>query len=245
MTENKKTTFDTVQEQLNFIQKELKAPKNQRNNFGGYNYRSCEDIVEAVKPLLGNCTLTMSDEIVHFSSTSTPTVVTLVDSKGKTYTEIIGGDRYYVKATVALSNGKEEKTVSALAREEENKKGMDGSQITGAASSYARKYALNGLFAIDDTQDADSTNTGSKPQAVSSSRPQSAQQSQQSQTQIMQEFGMDVNQKTPKCPKCGADMRLTKRKDGSGIFWMCPNWRTNQCKGINVDDVDIDGNVIK
>lgn len=117
------------------VQADLKAPKNQRNNFGKYNYRSCEDIVEAVKPLLkeNGLFLTMSDDIVQI------------------------GDRYYVKATVSVTDivtGESVQT-SALAREAAQKKGMDESQVTGTASSYARKYALNGLFAIDDTKDAD------------------------------------------------------------------------------------------
>lgn len=119
------------------IQNELKAPKNQRNNFGNYNYRSCEDILEAVKPLLKkhNCLLTISDDIVE-----------------------VGG-RVYVKATVTISNKESSYNVTAYARESESKKGMDSSQLTGATSSYARKYALNGLFLIDDTKDADATNT--------------------------------------------------------------------------------------
>jgi hypothetical protein len=113
------------------IQKKLKAPKNQHNNFGNYNYRSCEDILEAVKPLLDDMWLTINDEIVPV------------------------GNRYYIKATATLHGTDTEISVSAYAREEETKKGMDASQITGSASSYARKYALNGLFLIDDTKDAD------------------------------------------------------------------------------------------
>lgn len=117
------------------VQLKLKAPKGQMNNFGKYKYRSAEDILEALKPLLnGKATVTLSDEI------------------------ILIGERYYVKAT-ATFEGDDIKTVTAFAREEESKKGMDGSQITGASSSYARKYALNGLFAIDDTKDSDYTNT--------------------------------------------------------------------------------------
>ena len=118
------------------IQQELKAPKGQFNSFGKYKYRSCEDIVEAVKPLahkLG-CILLLSDELVSV------------------------GERFYIKATATLIDTEDENTsvsVSALARESLTKKGMDDSQITGTASSYARKYALNGLFAIDDTKDAD------------------------------------------------------------------------------------------
>ena len=115
------------------IQKKLKAPKGQYNSFGKYKYRSAEDILEAVKPLCHekNCTLTLSDTLENI------------------------GDRYYIKATVSITNGTETVSVSAYAREDETKKGMDGSQITGTASSYARKYALNGLFCIDDTKDAD------------------------------------------------------------------------------------------
>lgn len=125
----------TIYEKLLAVQNELKAPKDKRNNFGGYNFRSCEGILEAVKPLLQaqGLMLTIKDDVVNI------------------------GDRYYVKATALLddisSNG--EIAVTALAREEEAKKGMDASQITGTASSYARKYALNGLFLIDDTKDAD------------------------------------------------------------------------------------------
>jgi hypothetical protein len=115
------------------IQKELKAPKNQRNSFGNYNYRSCEDILEAVKPLLeqSGLLLTISDDIVQL------------------------GDRFYVKATAIIIDGDKQVSVSAFARESLDKKGMDTAQITGACSSYARKYALNGLFLIDDTKDAD------------------------------------------------------------------------------------------
>jgi hypothetical protein len=126
------------------IQAELKAPKNQRNNFGKYNYRSCEDILEAVKPLANEngCFVLIEDQI-----------------------ELIG-DRYYIKATATITNGEQSVKVSAYARESLTKKGMDDAQITGATSSYARKYALNGLFAIDDTKDADATNNHkSKPKA--------------------------------------------------------------------------------
>ena len=115
------------------IQARLKAPKGQRNKFGNYNYRSCEDIVEAVKPLLGNAYLVISDEMVQL------------------------GDRYYVKATAAIVDGDTHYTACAYAREPLSRKGMDEAQITGATSSYARKYALNGLLAIDDTRDADTT----------------------------------------------------------------------------------------
>lgn len=125
---------------LSQIQQELKAPKKQFNKFGGYNYRNCEDILEAVKPITAKyeTVVLLADELVNI------------------------GERYYVKATARLVdiNDGSEVANTAFAREEESKKGMDGSQVTGASSSYARKYALNGLFAIDDTKDSDYTNTG-------------------------------------------------------------------------------------
>ena len=135
-----------VFEKLLAIQFELKAPKGQYNSFGKYKYRNCEDILEAVKPLcLKNSGLVLlSDDI------------------------IMVGDRHYVKAVasfVDVESG-ERIEVSACAREEDEKKGMDGSQITGASSSYARKYALNGLFDIDDTKDSDSTNTCGKSETM-------------------------------------------------------------------------------
>lgn len=125
----------SVYEKLSKVQSELKAPKGQYNSFGKYKYRSCEDILEAVKPLNAKhgVVLTVGDEVVEISN------------------------RFYVKATatfVDIESG--EKIINtALAREDDAKKGMDGSQITGTASSYARKYCLNGLFCIDDTKDAD------------------------------------------------------------------------------------------
>lgn len=126
------------------IQSELKAPKSQFNKFGGYKYRKAEDILEAVKPLLAKqkCTLIITDDV------------------------ILIGNRIYVKATATIKNEKGEcETTTGWAREEETKKGMDGSQITGASSSYARKYALNGLFAIDDNADSDTTNDGQHQEA--------------------------------------------------------------------------------
>lgn len=128
-------------ENLIKIQSELKAPKEQFNKFGNYNYRNCEDILEALKPLLKkyNCTLTLTDEVVLI------------------------GTRFYIKALATISDGKEILSTSSYARESEEKKGMDASQITGAASSYARKYALNGLFLIDDNKDVDSTQKETEP----------------------------------------------------------------------------------
>lgn len=122
------------------IQRTLNAPKNQYNSFGKYKYRSCEDILEGVKPLLNGLFLSISDEIVPV------------------------GDRYYVRATASITDGDTTHTASAMAREEESKKGMDAAQVTGATSSYARKYCLNGLFGIDDSKDAD-TNEHRQQQA--------------------------------------------------------------------------------
>lgn len=124
-----------IYEKLLKIQAELKAPKGQYNKFGNFNYRSCEDILEAVKPLMQkyNCVLRISDVLKQI------------------------GDRYYIEATATLTDIEDNTSIAntAYAREEESKKGMDGSQITGTSSSYARKYALNGLFCIDDTKDTD------------------------------------------------------------------------------------------
>lgn len=134
-----------ILEKLLCIQIELKAPKNQYNDFGKYNYRNCEDILEAVKPICKkyNAVLVLTDKIV------------------------VVNDRNYVEATATLYNcetPEESISASASAREEESKKGMDGSQVTGSSSSYARKYALNGLFDIDDTKDSDGTNNGAEHQ---------------------------------------------------------------------------------
>ena len=127
-------------ENLQKIQAELKAPKNQRNNFGKYNYRSCEDILEAVKPLLKkyNCTLTISDEIKEL------------------------GNILFVESVAVISDGENQVHAKAQAGIDPNRKGMDIAQSFGSSSSYARKYALNGLFLIDDTKDADASNTHGK-----------------------------------------------------------------------------------
>ena len=127
----------TIQSALRDIQAKLKAPKGNLNKFGNYKYRSAEDILEAVKPLLyeNGCSLTISDDIIMI------------------------GTRIYVKASAVLSNDKGQSVhTTAFARESESKSGMDVAQVTGAASSYARKYALNGLFCIDDTKDPDALN---------------------------------------------------------------------------------------
>lgn len=131
MTEKTETKKISGAEKLAKIQAELKAPKDLFNKFGNYHYRSAESILEAVKPLLDGAILTMCDDIV------------------------LVGDRYYIKATATFTDGDFTLSTTAFAREPNDKKGMDDSQITGTASSYARKYALNALFCIDDAKDAD------------------------------------------------------------------------------------------
>lgn len=160
--------MSNINDKLIEIQSELKAPKGQFNSFGKYNYRNCEDILEAVKPLLKQhgLTIVIGDDIINI------------------------GNRFYVKATVTICDGENSVSTSAFAREEENKKGMDGSQVTGASSSYARKYALNGLFAIDDTKDSDTTNNGS------SGGKQSAKGSEH-----------QTEQKQYKCVSCGQEFK--------------------------------------
>ena len=139
-----------MQEKLVKIQKELKAPKAQFNAFGKYNYRSCEDIIEAVKPLLHaeGLILTISDSVICV------------------------GSRNYVCAEVDVTDGKTHISTLAYAREAEVQKGMNEAQITGSASSYARKYALNGLFAIDDTKDADATNDHGQTDTTTTKTPE-------------------------------------------------------------------------
>lgn len=146
------------------IQHTLNAPKNQYNSFGKYKYRSCEDILEGVKPLLNGLFLSISDEIVPV------------------------GDRYYVRATATITDGEASHTATAMAREEESKKGMDAAQVTGATSSYARKYCLNGLFGIDDSKDADTDEHKNQ---------QSNARSQQSASSNRQQTGSTQSQRTP------------------------------------------------
>lgn len=157
-----------ILKKLAVIQSDLKAPKGQKNTYGGYYYRSCEDIFEAVKPLLKNnsCVLTACDEILQVS------------------------DRIYVRATVTIHDIDTGESISnvAYAREANTKKGMDESQITGTASSYARKYALNGLFCIDDTKDPDTN-----------------------------EYHEKVNSKKLICPKCGKAVEPFVKSDGEVV----------------------------
>ena len=129
--------MSTIHEKLSQIQSKLNAPKGQYNSFGKYHYRNCEDILQALKPILleHKCHVSLSDEVV------------------------MAGNRFYIKATATITDSENNSfSTTAFAREAESKKGMDESQVTGSTSSYARKYALNGLFAIDDNKDADTLN---------------------------------------------------------------------------------------
>lgn len=192
----------SIYEKLLSIQTELKVPKSQYNKFGGYNYRNCEDVAEALKPLLKqhNATVLLTDEIENI------------------------GDRFYVRATatfIDIESG-EKVTVSALAREELSKKGMDGSQVTGASSSYARKYALNGLFCIDDTKDSDTLNNSKEYTA-----PPKAQKQPTKPVQPPKQVSNVII-----CPVCGKPVQPVRVKDGSGYipadviikqYGKCPN----------------------
>lgn len=185
---------------LGEIQFNLKAPKGQVNSFGHYNYRSCEDILEAVKPLLhkAGLTLTLSDDVIAV------------------------GNRIYVKATATVTNGTSSLSNTAFAREAETKRGMDDSQITGTASSYARKYALNGLFCIDDTKDADTDEY------------QSGTQSSQGQNIICEVCNQPIK---PVAKRDGSQMspeavaRWTKAKTGKAVCGDC--YKRHQAKQMN------------
>lgn len=188
------------------IQRELKAPKGQTNKFGGYKYRSAEDILEALKPLLGECVLTITDNVMQV------------------------GERYYVQATATITNGGTSRSVTGWAREPEDKKGSDASQITGAASSYARKYALNGLFAIDDTKDADATNKHDSEPQKPASKPAPAKQ--------------------PAQPKADPRAIVAKRieananPDGEPISWFeVVAWERGDNKGKTLGEVAMNGDV--
>lgn len=192
-----------IYEKLLAIQCELKAPKSQYNSFGKYNYRNCEDILEAVKPICRkhNAVLRLTDDIIF------------VDG------------RHYVKATAILTDCEKpdmQISVSANAREEEDKKGMDGSQVTGASSSYARKYALNGLFDIDDTKDSDTTNQGDNNDKKPKTNVKTS--IQQDKTQLQQNNDMSLEQAKKVCFSSGrsANIPFGELKDNQ-LEWVSEN----------------------
>ena len=193
-----------INKQLRELQAELKAPKGQRNSFGKYNYRSAEDILEALKPLAvkHGLTFVLSDSIIGV------------------------GDRVYVQVTASVVNDEGQLVEStAYAREEENKKGMDGSQVTGAASSYARKYALNGLLLIDDTKDADATNThGNNSQPAPQASVKSRESVGKEDENIMDKAVAYIKSQTNKSPAYNAivakygEQLSDKQKEGLKKF---------------------------
>ncbi|QUH21453.1 ERF family protein [Alkaliphilus sp. B6464] len=196
----------SIFEKLLKIQTELKAPKGQYNSFGKYHYRSCEDILEGLKPLLEEhkATLVINDEITQI------------------------GDRYYVKATATLIDAEEgqEITSTSYAREDETKKGMDLSQVTGSTSSYARKYALNGLFCIDDTKDSDSTNTHGKTKDKPAKTDDKPKQSSSSKKE-----NKEAN--SGSCVDCGVEIKpavetYSKQYYGKGLCMDCQKKNVKQ-----------------
>lgn len=179
-----------IEQKLLAVQEELKAPKSLHNSFGEYNYRSLEQILEAVKPLLKKqgLLLTIKDDIV------------------------LVGDRYYVKATATLSCGDESIQTTALARETLEKKKLDASQITGAASSYARKYCLNGLFLIDDTKDADADEQpDEQPAELSDMNAQCSEAELKTLEGLCKQLGWNVQKVFPAYPN------ITKEQYGQGL----------------------------
>ena len=205
-----------LHEKLLAIQTKLKAPKGQYNKFGNFNYRSAEDILEAVKPLNAEqgVLLTITDEIKE-----------------------IGG-RVYVVATATVSDGTDELKVSAFAREPENKKGMDESQITGATSSYARKYALNGLYAIDDNKDADTDEHKQQQDNASKKQPgQKQQQKQQEQGFTEQELHELVEKYVRNIEALGVDRAkliefVCNKHSVGNLFDLKPNILVGELKAI-------------
>lgn len=188
------------------IQKELKAPKNQRNNFGKYNYRSCEDILEAVKPLTTSrgIVLTISDGIIDI------------------------GTRFYVKATAKLTDAETGESLEAhgFAREPDTKKGMDESQITGASSSYARKYALNGLFCIDDSKDPDTDEFKNQqnnapvqqnaPMCISCGKPFQDGGGRSAMQNMLMSASMNTDNQ-PRCSECMKKLGTFKKTERSNL----------------------------
>ena len=191
----------TIHEKLREIQKELKVPKTQFNSYGKYAYRNAEDIIEAVKPLnyKHGLFLIMTDEVKML------------------------GNRFYIVAKVTLTDGTESITVEGIAREEETKKGMDGSQITGASSSYARKYALNGLYSIDDSRTSDETNEHeNKPN----------NNGQMTKAQLNQEFTKAMNEYMKKLESYGYSREWFNAQVVQQFQTNIGNIETNQILGF-------------
>jgi len=205
-----------IYDKLEQVQQTLKAPKNQYNSFGKYHYRSCEDILEGLKePLIKvHAVVTISDEIISV------------------------GDRIYVKATAKFTDGTDSVENTAYAREELEKKGMDASQITGAASSYARKYALNGLFLIDDNKDADATNKGEEKPKTTTLNPKRAEQEKIAEAKIGE---AKINTLIKKCEESGinpavvcskCNVKELKDLTEKQFAWIAANWTKEIVNGV-------------
>jgi len=180
-----------IYKELSKIQKALKCNKGQKNTFGNYDYRSIEDILEGYKKVDSDSAIILSDEIV------------------------VIGDRFYVKATATLVLGDEKLSNTAYARESDSKKGMDVAQVTGSSSSYARKYALAGLFAIDDTKDADSHDNSQQPQA--------RQQQKQPILKALQPIHAEIKKLTDKLSTADNDLYIS--------LGVNPSWNKESCEG--------------
>lgn len=161
----------SLHERLADIQANLVAKKGQFNKFGGYHYRSCEDILAAVKPLLNGLVLTLNDDIFVASPDFHVEKAETKDRFGKLESVYTVFDRVYIKSTATITDGKDSISTTAFAREAMIKKGQDSSQISGGTGSYSRKYALNGLLAIDDSKDADATNDHGKAPVKAQQKP--------------------------------------------------------------------------
>lgn len=204
----------TLEQALTDIQCELKAPKNQYNSFGKYHYRNAEDILEALKPLLKKhgCSLTISDDLFFEP-------------------DFTGNRRVYVVAQATLTGYGDRLTVSAYAREELEKKGMDCSQVTGAASSYARKYALNGLFLIDDTKDADAQEPTKAPTKAPTKKPAKEPTKEQRYLKRCLELKAE-------CIKAGIS------EDGMNDWYLAYLGETEP-KSLGIDELTLWGNYLK
>lgn len=199
----------TIYEKLQSISSELFVPKNNRNDFGKFNYRSCEDILSTVKPLLTkyNCALILDNNVLS------------------------AGDRIYIQATATLFDLESDKRISttAQAREEESNKGMDSSQVTGAASSYARKYALAGLFCIDNEKDSDATNVGDE----------SGQPTTRNVASMARDIGQSLNVNSK--PVTGAqiaNIRTLMHQKNISLEQICERFKVNKLEELNYDEAN-------
>lgn len=200
-----------ILEKLNKIQIQLKVPKNQFNSFGKYYFRNCEDILESVKPLLDTykCVLLLDDEVINC------------------------GQFNYIrsKATIIDIESGEEKSTTALAREAKEQKGMNDSQLTGSTSSYSRKYALSGLFDLDDTKDSDTTNKHDAPKSPESNNQKKETTEQTSAQKPIKTPNQEKKAENDECPECENGMVEIKTSKAGKKYWKC---NSCACYGFNI-----------